>query len=379
MDGKFHNMKGYALVADGLTTKGDVSLNETFSAEGVVRLFSASIGGGLFCKGGKFYNPQGYALVADRLTTKGNVSLGDGFSAKGEVRLPGANVGRNLDCANGEFYNPGGKALLADGLMTKGEVNLSGNFFAKGEVRLPGAKIGGNLSCKGGKFHNSKGYALAVDGMTTKGEVNFTDGFFAEGEVRLPSANIGGNLCCVGGKFHNPDKRALNVQGSNISGNLLWRKTTCAGNVNLGYARADVLVDDSNSWESCKIVLDGFTYNRFANPMDASFRIDWLANRPDGIKFSPLSYEQAAKVLFGMGRASDAREILLKKRAPANERRKNALAAESRTAAVECFRGLRLPLALHAGVDGFLHLCWNECLLGRPTCNTELSRISRLC
>ena len=47
--------------------------------------------------------------------------------------------------------------------------------------------------------------------------------------------------------------------------------------------------------------------------MNFQSRIDWLDNRPDGIKFSPLPYEQAAKVLFGMGRASDAREILLKK------------------------------------------------------------------
>ena len=36
--------------------------------------------------------------------------------------------------------------------------------------------------------------------------------------------------------------------------------------------------------------------------MSAS-RIDWLAKRPDGIGFSPLPYEQVAKVLFGMGHA----------------------------------------------------------------------------
>ena len=313
--GKFYNPQKYALVVDNLTTKGDVSLSEKFSAEGMVRLFSANIGGNLFCMGGKFQNPKGHALVADRLTTKGNVHLNREFSAKGEVRFSGANIGRNLSCANGEFHNPDGDALVADRLTTKGDVTLIENFSAKGAVRLPGANIGGNFSCTGGKFHNPKGHALVADRLTTKGEVNFRNGFSAEGEVRLPSANIGGNLSCVGGEFYNPDRCALNVQGSNISGNLLWRKTTCEGGVDLTYARADVLADDSKSWESCNVALDGFTYNRFrfVDPMNARFRINWLAKYPDGIKFSPLPYEQAAKVLFGMGHVQDAREILLAK------------------------------------------------------------------
>ena len=312
-DGRFHNPGGKAFHADGLTTKGSVNLNEGFSAEGAVRLLGANIGGDLECTDGKFHNPGGKALNADGLTTKGKVNLNNDFSAEGEVWLLAANIGGSLNCTGKKFHNPKGYALVADKLTTKGGVNLRGGFSAEGEVRLLGANIGGNLNCADGKFHNPGGKALNVDGLTTKGNVNLNEGFSAKGEVRLLGIDIGGHLNCTGGEFHNLDGRALSVDGGNISGGLLWRKTTCEGGVNLTYARADVLADDPDSWKSCKVNLDGFIYNRFVDPMDAQFRIDWLSKRPDGMGFSLLPYEQAAKILFGMGHARDAREILLKK------------------------------------------------------------------
>ena len=313
MGGKFHNPDGNALCADGLATKGDAHLNGDFSAKGEVRLLGANIGGNFDCEGGKFHNPGEDALSADGLATKGDVHLNGDFSAKGKVRLLGANIGGNLFCGGGKFHNPGGDALSASQLTTKGSVYLQDDFSAEGEVQLLGASIGGDLSCEGGKCHNLGGDALSADGLTTKGSVNLWNGFSAEGEVRLLGASIGGDLSCEGGKFHNPGGNALNVDRGNISGGLFWRETTCTGDVNLAYARADVLTDDSDSWKLCNVDLDGFTYNRFSNPMDAQFRIGWLAKRPDEEEFSSLPYEQAAKVLFGMGHVHDAREILLKK------------------------------------------------------------------
>ena len=308
------------LFADGLTTKGNVYFRNSFSAEGEVRLVGANIGGDLSCLGGRFNNPGGNALSADGLTVKGSAYLVEGFSAKGAVRLLGSSIGGDLDCADGKFHNPGGKALNADGLTTKGSVNLRDGFSAEGEVRLLGASVNINLSCIGGAFHNPGGNALIADGLTTKGDVFFRDGFSAEGEVRLLGVSIGGDLGCERGKLHNPGGKALDVGGGNISGGLFWRKITCEGDVNLAYARADVLADDSVSWKSCKVILDGFTCNRYVGLVDAQSRIDWLAKRPDKMGFSPLPYEQAAKVLFEMGRVHDAREILLKKEQLLTER-----------------------------------------------------------
>ena len=311
--GKFHNPNGYALSADGLTVKGSVNLRAGFSAKGEVSLLGASIGGSLSSAGGKFHNPNGCALSADGLTAKGSVNLCAGFSAKGEVRLLGANTGVDLDCVGGKFHNPNGCALNADGLTTKGNVNLRDGFSAKGEVRLLSASVGGNLDCVGGEFHNPNGYAIAADGLMAKGDVHLRADFSADGEVRLLGASIGGNLDCVDGKFRNPNGYALNVQNGNINGGLLWRKASGDGVVFLGYAKAGVLVDELDSWKPFKVDLDGFTYDRFFEPADVKSRIEWLANRPAGKPFSPLPYEQAAKVLFGMGYAREAREILLEK------------------------------------------------------------------
>ena len=311
--GRFRNPKGYALIADRLTTKGGVNLRDDFSAEGEVRLLGANVGGSLSCVGGRFHNPKGYALNADRLTTKGDVNLGDGFSAEGEVRLLSANVGGDLSCVGGRFHNPKGYALIADRLTTKGGVNLGDGFSAKGEVRLLGANVGGDLSCEGGKFHNPKGIALCADGIAAKGDVNLHDDFSAEGEVRLPDANVGGRLICVGGKFHNLEGCALNVEGAVVHSGFIWRKTVGGGGVVLGHAKIGVFADDADSWKPFEVVLDGFTYNSFAGPVDGQSRLDWLEKRPRGMRFSPLPYEQAAKVLFGMGHAKEAREILLKK------------------------------------------------------------------
>ena len=318
------------LLADGLTTKGSVNLRDNFFAEGEVRLLGANIGGNLDCTDGKFHHLGKYALVADGLATKGSVNLLDGFFAEGEVRLLGANIGGNLNCIGGKFHNLGGNALNVDGMTTKGSVNLRSKFSAEGEVRLLGANIGGNLDCENGKFHNSGRKALSADGLTTKGDVFLRNSFSAKGEVRLLGANIGGNLDCTGGKFHNPDenKYALDVYGGNINSGLFWRKTTCEGNVNLASAKADVLADDSDSWKSCKVVLDGFTYNRFANPMDAWFRIGWLAKRPDGRRFSPLPYEQAAKVLRTAGKDIEAWDIEWEKNRQQREADKASLIQE---------------------------------------------------
>ena len=314
MGGKFYNPGGIALSADGLATKGSVILSNGFFVEGGVRLVSASIGINLDCRGGKFYNSDGIALAADGLATKGSVILSNGFFAKGEVGLLHANIGGSLNCVGGKFHNPDGMALSADGLTTKGDVNLRNDFSAEGEVRLVSASIGINLDCEGGKFHNPKGCALSANDLTTKGSVILSNGFSAEGEVELLRADIGRNLFCEGGKFHNPDGKALVVEAGNISGGLFWRDTICEGDVNLAYAKVDVLVDDSAAWKSCKVALDAFTYSRFANPVDAQSRIDWLARRPDKMGFSPLPYEQAAKALRAVGKDIDAWDIEREKR-----------------------------------------------------------------
>ena len=300
------------LIADGLATKGNMYLHDGFVAESEVRLPGANVGGNFACMGARFHNPKGSALHADGLTTKGSVFLSDGFVAKGEVQLLDANVGGNFACMGGQFHNPKGNALLADGLTTKGNVFLSDGFVAKGEVRLLNANIGGGLHCSGGTFINAESHALALyaDGIRTQGNVNLSHKFVAVGNISLLGAQIGWDLDCYGAYFDS----TLNGESANIGNVFGWHMVSGKGKVVLLRAQADGLSIDMTSPGMFQFALRDFVYGQFFDNESLQSRINWLGNWPKHeYPFSPQPYEQAAKVLFGMGQAKDAREILLEK------------------------------------------------------------------
>ena len=179
-----------------------------------------------------------------------------------------------------------------------------------------------HAECKGLHMNGSHmAGCLRADGLKTEGDVHLSGGFSASGGVRLVGAKIGGSLDCTGGKFEidDPEGNALIAQMAKIDGTFLWQEICGSGIIDLTGSKASILADDANSWKPFKVVLDGFTYDQIVGPTDADSRLKWLANRPsklpDGIplSFSPLPYEQAAKVLFGMGHDNDAWEILLEK------------------------------------------------------------------
>jgi hypothetical protein len=247
----FNGSRTGAVQGDGLSITGNLFLNDSFIAEGEVRLPGVQIGGNLDCSRGTFKNPpqkdvlgRGKALIADGANVQGSVFLNAGFAAEGEVRLSGAEIANNLECSGGTFKNPprkdlggGGKALIGDGANVKGSVFLNGGFAAEGEVRLLGTKVGSNLYCSGGVFKNpprkdvpESGGALIADGVSVKGSVFLREGFMAEGEVRLPSAQIRGELDCTGGKFKNPRRdelpqsgTALYTDGVRVEGDVFLR------------------------------------------------------------------------------------------------------------------------------------------------------------
>ena len=103
--------------------------------------------------------------------------------------------------------------------------------------------------------------------------------FSAEGEVRLPDANVG-RLSCKGGRFHNLEGCALNAEGVIVHSLFIWIETSGGGIVALVHAKVGIFADDADSWKPFDVVLDGFTYNSFAGPVDAQSRLDWLGNRP---------------------------------------------------------------------------------------------------
>ena len=356
--GKFLNPGQIAIAADSIRVDGDANFRDGFSAKGEVRIPAARIGGELDCRDGTFDNhgkcalhaegayvrnrivmqgvsvtgetwlagaytngeldcegghfdggEYGVSLLADKVTASRGIALHKGFSANGEVRLLHARTDGNLDCSSGKFHSSSPNSLSADLIYVGGTVSLSDEFSAIGEVRFPNARMGA-LECDG-KFENSGAIAFGASGIEVRGEVALRAQF--QGEVMLIGAHIGRSLS-VTGELNNLEGTAFNAERVEAKEGVLWRPKGGGGEVNFNFAKIGTLADLLDAWKPFRIALNGFTYGQFARPEDAQSRIDWLAKRPDGMPFSPLPYEQAAKVLRAMGKDIDAWDIEREKR-----------------------------------------------------------------
>lgn len=203
--------------------------------------------------------------------------------------------------------------LQGDGMRITGPLFMGKGFSAESEVCLADANIGGCLFCEEGKFKKGEDQdaraAIVADRITVGGNMSLDNGFFAEGEVRIPAAKIGSDLYCDKGNFNG----GIFAKSAKIKNRLSLYGVRGHGAIDLSFASADVLADDEQSRQKFFFNLDEFSYARLAKPASIQSRINWLSQRPAGVKFSPQPFEQAAKVLFSMGRDNDAREILLEK------------------------------------------------------------------
>jgi hypothetical protein len=103
-------------------------------------------------------------LSANQLATRGNLQLNDGFTATGDVRLPGAHIGGLLDLSGATLTNPDGLALNADRLTVNQGMFCRNAFTSTGRIRLLGAHIGGQLNFTRATLTNPGGAALEMQG-----------------------------------------------------------------------------------------------------------------------------------------------------------------------------------------------------------------------
>jgi hypothetical protein len=107
-------------------------------------------------------------LSARQLQTRGNLELNNGFSAKGEVNLLGAHIGGTLDLSGATLSNPNGRTLFAASLMVDRSMYCRNGFSAEGEMNLLGAHIGSNLEFDGASLNNREGMALDLEGLRAR-------------------------------------------------------------------------------------------------------------------------------------------------------------------------------------------------------------------
>jgi len=235
-----------------------------------------------------------------------NLVLNNGFVSHSEVRLVGAKIKGDLVCSNARLNGEHGRALTCDRMEVSGSVFLKGRFEASGEVRMVGASVQGSIECDNGRFRNPSGVALNCDGIRVQGDVYLRGGLSADGVVTLAGASILGWLFWT--DIEQPQSAVLDLRGAQVG----------------------TLVDDDGSWpESGNLYLDGFHYDHIADqaPMVHPLRLEWLRRQPvpkrTGLSrimsrrkeylFSPQPYEQAAKVLRGVGHDRASRKIQIAK------------------------------------------------------------------
>jgi hypothetical protein len=299
-----------------LQTRGNLDLNDGFTANGEVDLVGAHIGGSLDLNGARLTNPRGRALLADGLTVDHTMSCRQGFIAEGEVRLIGANIGHQLDFRGASLTIPHPteerRALDADKLTVGQNMLCREGFSAEGEVRLIGANIGGQLDFRGASLTNCGGRALDADKLTIGQSMFCTEGFTARGEIRLIGAEIGSQLGFRDATLTNPGGTALDLRRVRADALFLQPKMRPEGTVDLTNVQVNIYYDREDSWPE-KLCMEGFSYGVLvAQPeVDVNARLHWLKRDPS--RFTPQLYEQLAATYRKAGRNEDARKVAIAK------------------------------------------------------------------
>jgi hypothetical protein len=207
-----------------LTTRGNLELNNRFTATGEIRLHGAHIGGRLDFTTAVLSNPDGPALDAGRLAVDQSMFCFDRFTAKGEVNLGGAHIAGRLSFTDATLVNPEGAALFADGLQVDQDMFCSDEFTADGEVRLGGAQVGGDLDLTGATLNAPSGYALYANRLTAGQNMLCRAGFNTHGEVCLVGARIAGDFDLAGARLTNDDGPALYANRLTVGQSMMCRE-----------------------------------------------------------------------------------------------------------------------------------------------------------
>ncbi|MEV4515690.1 hypothetical protein AB0K00_42900 [Dactylosporangium sp. NPDC049525] len=235
---------GTALLAERLELGGDLVAEHGFRAEGTLRLFQATVTGGIHLNDATVVAPpaapdappetfhhlgDGETLTArpgdalgidlDSATVHGGL-FGRRAAVHGEVSLRHTTIGGVATFNGATLRNPGGVAMRLDRADVGGGVHLLGGCQVEGELRLVGTRVGRILRLTGATLANPGGHALRADNCTVDGPIDCRDGFTATGEVSLLEARVAGPVFFEGARLDNPDGTSLRATGI-VTGSLL--------------------------------------------------------------------------------------------------------------------------------------------------------------
>jgi hypothetical protein len=299
------------IMGNQLVTRGNLALNEGFTAHGEVTLVGAHVGGALNFRRAYLSNTDGYALQAARLTVDGTMFCDDGFTAHGKVGLIGTHVGSVLAFSGASLNNPNGIALLASRLTVEGAMLCGGGFTARGQINLLDAHIGGMFVLDGARLANSGDVALVASGLTVDGEMSCRDGFTSHGQINLFGAHITGRLDFRGASLTNPDGLVLDLERMRTAAFYLLPIDRPDGAVDLTNAQIGNFYDDEETWPTM-IRLRGLVYESLENDsVSVRARLRWLTLHEGA--YVPGIYDQLAAAYRRAGHVEASRLVSIAK------------------------------------------------------------------
>jgi hypothetical protein len=270
------------------------NLTQQLSMEG------ASVAAGLYMKEGKFMSALLPAIEV------GGVLDMRGAELKGELAMDRAVIKVGLFMNEGKFMSARMHLAQVDGVLDMREVEF------QEKLTMDGASITVGLFMNEGKFKSARLHVVQVGGPLTMQQAEF------EKPVSMERLRVRGDLHLRGAKF----KKGAGVCYATVGGHILCEETEFES-LNLSDTKADAFYDgklrgsDEDIWPD-DLNLDRFTYNhlrgdaRRQDTLDltdrpASWFATWLAKQK---KYSPLPYQQCAKVLREAGQPGKANEVL---------------------------------------------------------------------
>ncbi len=330
-------------------------------------------------KGVRFRGCHIHRIRAARCTVDGLFEL-DSCTIEAGIRLDNAHISGQLRLSRAHLYAPGttpaasenymqdrGRlytdderrergwdhrywALWAGGLIVDGAA-FCRDMRATGGLRLLGARFNSGLYLERAVIKETGRQAIYADHLSAT-SVEFSAGFTAEGTVRLRGARIPGVLSFNQAKVSSPD-RCLHLSHMQVE-ELILSPASAEGEVNLGYSRIGVLLDDPNAYTG-PVRLNGFTFESLRGSTSLADRLSWLGRDPEG--YRPQPYEQLASWYRRIGHDQEARAVLLAKQ----RARRSTLRIPGRVA------GYLLDLVVGYGYRPWLAGVWFALLLAVGT------------
>ena len=208
--------------------------------------------------------PRRRALEAYQVKVGADLQCYRGFDSDGLVRITGARIAGHARFDEATLRGDGTDALDARYAEIGGAARCRA-VHATGAIRFASARIANDMD-------------------------------FREAVVARPASSTAPNLLFLG-----------NLQATELT---LRFAAPPAGGIHLANAHVTVLNDDPASWPP-HFTLDGFVYDRIAEPGPVAARIAWLGREATG--YRPGPYEQLATVYRRQGLDGEARRVLLAK------------------------------------------------------------------